>query len=349
MAQKKKSKKRKRRPRSAGDAGLPERVKFARRTDLNSATPIEATNARIERMLDARNFESMEEANAFLQTILGPEGTPIENEPPRTPLEEAQDLMYEAWEAPRRRAAKLARKALEISPDCADAYVVLAQTTGKTAAQQAELYQEGVRAGERALGEAAFVEEAGHFWDLVDTRPYMRALGGLAQCLFALGRTQEAAENYIELLRLDPMDHQASRYWLAACLLDLEEHDALRSLLDRYKDDVSADWFYTRALLRFRREKDSTNADRAFIKALNYNPFVPLYLLGLREVPEDPPPFVSPGEEDEAIEYTVRGIKPWAETPGALDWVADIMEAVITQHGQNKAAGKGSRSGRTNR
>jgi len=153
----------------------------------------------------------------------------------------------------------------------------------------------------------------------------------------------------MELLRLNPRDNQASRYWLAACLLDLEDHDALRSLLDRYKDDVSADWFYTRALLRFRRENDSTNADRAFIKALNYNPFVPLYLLGLREIPDAPPPFVSPGEEDEAIEYAVRGIKPWAETPGALDWVAAIMEVVIKQSGKNKAAGKASPSGRTNR
>src|SRR5215472_5385234 len=115
MAQKKKSKKRKRRPRSAEDGGPHERAKFARRTDLNSASPIEAMNARIERMLDARNFESMEEANAFLQTVLGPEGAPIEKEPPRTPLEEAQDLMYEAWEAPATRRQTGSQSAGDLS------------------------------------------------------------------------------------------------------------------------------------------------------------------------------------------------------------------------------------------
>jgi len=41
--------------------------------------------------------------------------------------------MYEAWEAsnPRRRVS-LAKKALALSADCADAYVILATATAKT-------------------------------------------------------------------------------------------------------------------------------------------------------------------------------------------------------------------------
>jgi ST7 protein len=47
-----------------------------------------------------------------------------------TTLSKAQDLMYEAFESddPRRRV-ELARQALELSPDCADAYVLLAEQT----------------------------------------------------------------------------------------------------------------------------------------------------------------------------------------------------------------------------
>ncbi len=46
--------------------------------------------------------------------------------PPDTPLEQAQVLIYQAHKErlPKRRAA-LARRALEISPDCADAYDLL--------------------------------------------------------------------------------------------------------------------------------------------------------------------------------------------------------------------------------
>jgi hypothetical protein len=37
-------------------------------------------------------------------------------------LDEAQDLVYQSWEAPsRKRAVELARRALELSADCADA------------------------------------------------------------------------------------------------------------------------------------------------------------------------------------------------------------------------------------
>ncbi len=51
----------------------------------------------------------------------------------KNPLKKAQDIIYDAWEVtdPKRRVA-LARKALEISPDCADAYALLAEETASS-------------------------------------------------------------------------------------------------------------------------------------------------------------------------------------------------------------------------
>jgi len=51
--------------------------------------------------------------------------------PPRelTPLERAQDLMYRAFDSTGEKRVTLARKALAISEDCADAYVLLAEET----------------------------------------------------------------------------------------------------------------------------------------------------------------------------------------------------------------------------
>ena len=116
---------------------------------------------------------------------------------------EAQQLMYDAWEAPtRQRAAVLAKKALSISPDCADAYTFLAEQTAKSVEEAIDLYSKGVEAGERAIGMQAFVEDVGHFWGLLETRPYMRARAGLAQCLWAADRRKEAVEHYQDLLRL---------------------------------------------------------------------------------------------------------------------------------------------------
>ena len=69
-----------------------------------------------------------------------------------TPLSKAQDLMYQAFGShdPKERV-KLAKQALELSPDCADAYVLLAEHT-KSRKEALDLFEKGVAAGERALG-----------------------------------------------------------------------------------------------------------------------------------------------------------------------------------------------------
>src|SRR6266508_371017 len=113
--------------------------------------------------------------------------------------------MYDAWETPSpRERVRLARQALDLSPDCADDYVLLAEETARSAKEAADLYAKGVAAGERALGKPVFEEEAGHFWGIVETRPYMRSRLGLARALWALGKRQEAAAHAWELLRLNP-------------------------------------------------------------------------------------------------------------------------------------------------
>jgi hypothetical protein len=103
---------------------------------------------------------------------------------PRTPLEQAQQLIYEAWEAPSgRRRVQLAREALKLSPDRADAYVLLAEEAARSLEEARDLYEQGMQAGERSLGPRAFKDDVGHFWGILETRPYMRARAGLAACL----------------------------------------------------------------------------------------------------------------------------------------------------------------------
>ena len=74
----------------------------------------------------------------------------------------------------------LARQALELWPDCADAYVLLAENAGSRP-QALDLYQKRVKAGARALVPATFARDVGHFWGLLETRPYLRARLGLGR------------------------------------------------------------------------------------------------------------------------------------------------------------------------
>ena len=131
----------------------------------------------------------------------------------------AQDVMYEAWERTTSRSrTALARKALGISPLCADAYVLLAEEA-RSLEEARDLYAKGVEAGELALGPRGFNEYAGHFWGFLETRPYMRARAGLASTLLQLGDIDGALVHYRDMLGLNPNDNQGIRYVLAGCLL----------------------------------------------------------------------------------------------------------------------------------
>ena len=237
---------------------------------------------------------------------------------PETPERQAEAVLDRAYTVVGRRAVLLAREALEIWPDCADAYNLLARRAPDSESA-ARLFELGVAAGERALGPAAF-EAAGHFWGVLETRPYMRARQGLAESLVEMKRLAEAAEHFEDLLRLNPDDNQGIRHTLVNVLIGLDRDAEAWELLGRYPDDPLALLEYPRALLRFRQEGDSLEARRALKRAVQSNRFVPGLLLQTRALPP-PSPFFSPGREEEAVLYRVLSWETWTGTAGALDWL----------------------------
>jgi tetratricopeptide (TPR) repeat protein len=121
-------------------------------------------------------------------------------------------------------------------------------------------YAQGVAAGERALGKERFERDAGHFWGILETRPYMRARAGLASCLRTEGRRQEAIEHWADMLRLNPGDNQGIRYVLLAALLEAGDDARIEALLKGYRADPAASWAYGRPLVAFRTRDDTAPA-----------------------------------------------------------------------------------------
>lgn len=190
---------------------------------------IEKTMFDLGRIIDQHDFASEKELNDFLQNLIVP-GQPLASPEPQTPLEEAQLVMYEAWSATSRsKRVKLAKKALSISEDCADAYVLLAEESAQTLERAIHFYEQSVAAGERAIGPEAFEEYEGQFWGVMETRPYMRARQGLANSLWSAGYVDEAVKHFEDMLRLNPNDNQGIRYLLLDLYLETENDDALRA------------------------------------------------------------------------------------------------------------------------
>lgn len=238
-------------------------------------------------------------------------------------LEQAQDLIYDAWEAgTAKQRIALAKKALAINPLCADAYNLLAEHAEPGSDERLEFCRRALEAGAAALGEAGFKEFAGYFWQFLETRPYMRALHGLALILWQRGVQDEAVSHLYEMLRLNPNDNQGARYMLAEFLLEADRDDELAALLQQYPDDGAAAWSWTSALAAFRRSGDSAESRNLLAQAITDNEHVPAYLIGRKKLPRNLSAYVGLGDEDEAVDYVEHCRAGWQRTPGSLDWLA---------------------------
>lgn len=260
-------------------------------------------------------------------------------------LYEAQDIAWDAWDEPdTARRIALAKTALAVSPLCADAYAILAGEARAGSDEQLELWRRGVAVGEEALGSKLFEEMAGHFWGILETRPYMRSRVGLAVALWRRGARDEAARNEAighlqAVLALNPGDNQGARYLLAGWLAEMERGEELEALLAAYADEYSAFWGWSRALAAFRKTGDSVESRARLAEAVEINRHVRDYLCGDRKVPRRKPPYYSPGAASEAMVYIEDHAAAWHGTDGALDWVRAQLPAP-KKRAPRKAAGR---------
>jgi tetratricopeptide (TPR) repeat protein len=289
------------------------------RASLPDRRAMERVMLEMERFMAGSEFDDIDQANEAIRRRFSGAIDAIPSNA-SAPLEKAQEMAYRAVESRGRRRIQLARKALELSGDCADAYVILAEQTGDVA-QALDLYAQGVAAGERALGPRIFAENAGRFWGLITTRPYMRARFGLAQCLEELGRRDEAIGHYRELLRLNPTDNQGVRYSLLPALFTSGLDGEAGVLLQQFGDEPTAMWLYARSLWTFRREGDSPVARASLRRALGANRRVPAYLIGKRELPHADPPSYALRSDEEAVICARALAVVWQATSGAVEWL----------------------------
>lgn len=283
----------------------------------------ERGSVEIARFLEQREFASLDEINAALeearQSGLFDQGAEEAAGRPLTPLEQAQELAYDAQEAEGRLRIKLARKALATSPDCADAYVVLGECAA-TPEAALDWYRQGIEAGERAIG-SAFASLAGEFWGHLETRPYMRARLALAQTLYDLERLDEAIDHYRELLRLNPNDNQGARYLLLPALLEQGRDEDAEVLLGEYDGDIQAIWCFGAALWRFRSEGDGALARSELTSAVRRNPRVIDYLLDPDSMAGVMAPHFTLGSKEEAAYAAEELYDAFEKTIGAFDWL----------------------------
>lgn len=273
-----------------------------------------------------RTLRALEKSLANLGKL--PKGPSLfDGDPGETPLDRAQELVYQAWEIPNpAKRISLAKRALEICPDCADAHMLLAEEQAGNLEESIERFQQAVEAGGRAIGDD-FESGVGHFWGLLETRPYMRARCALALAKWEFGERSVAIRHAQDMLRLNPNDNQGMRSMLITWLLMNRQVSDARNLWEQYEDAASADWVWSRALMDFIEQGEGNAANAALTQALVDNPYLAPLLLGREALPAHPPEFIGIGDRDEAIAYVFHNLALWQQTDGALRWLSRVVPA----------------------
>ena len=242
-----------------------------------------------------------------------------------SPLERAQELAWKAMQShDAERQLELAEKALQLSEDCTDAYTVLARFVAD-GRQALELLEQGLAAAQRVLGPQLASMPIDDCWIVNETRPYLRVRLGLSECLWSLGRPEEAISQLQDILRLNPGDNQGVRYLLAAHLLELG-CDAEFDALDKKYDEPSAFLMFSKLLREFRRSGDSPATRKQLAQARRINKFIVPMLLDLAPADDGLPEMYSPGDRNEALLYIADFAGGWKHTPGAITWLRTAVE-----------------------
>jgi tetratricopeptide (TPR) repeat protein len=241
------------------------------------------------------------------------------------PVEMAQELAYQAYECKDPdEAEELVAKALELHSDCVDALTLQAFLKHETVADLLAALEHAATCGEDQLGEEFFAEFMGDFWPMVEARPYMRTIKQLAEVLWNVGRRFDAVDHYTNLLDLDPDDHMGNSSLLLGMYLSMGEVQRSWDLLEEYDDDRSA-VFHWGWLLLFIMTNDEQGAHDALKHAMEVNPYVAPWFLGMAEFSEDIPAYIALGSEAEAQVCAQVLAESWERNPDAQMWLHQAL------------------------
>jgi len=281
-----------------------------------------------ERYFADRAAPSTEEIGQQLHNFLQG-NVPTEYQASLTPAQRAQDKAYDAFASSGKNSrTKIAKEALAISEDCPDAYLILAEAYADTVHDAIPLLRKGVAAGKRLLGEEAFVQHKGEFHKRIFTRPYLRTLFSLAECLTVVDEYDEAIDLYKEILQLDASDYYEAKSTMIPVLVAAEKYDEALSFIAQHgvRDTKT---LYSKALASFALHGDTIESQDALKLALLHNSHVISWITEFRV--SKPYAGAEPGSYEEASSYVFEAMASWISVEGALAWLVKSLTSTITR------------------
>jgi tetratricopeptide (TPR) repeat protein len=272
----------------------------------------------LNRLMATQNFKSVEEMKSFIESI---KGKPIPSFPKEvlSIKEQAQDLVFEAYELPLPAARGNIEQALMLDPDLIEAFEYLGSEE-ETAQIAIAFFEKGVSIGRQQFDAEYCKANKGHFWGLHETRPFMRCMQQYADCLYSIGKEKESIAIMEEMIDLNPNDNQGVRDQLILYLIELNENKKVEKYLKMYEEDCKAFPLFNRALFTFKSHGDSEEANRALSVAIKQNKFVAKKLLAKKPIAMLADHY-GLGDQNEVDYYAFFAQHIWQDTKDALTWL----------------------------
>ncbi len=272
----------------------------------------------LHRLLGTQDFQNEGDLTSFLDSIARKKIPTFSNNA-LTNKEKAQDLVFEAYELTPVKARKKIEKALELDPDCIEAYEYL--SGNETSLELESVFLEkGIAIGRKLFFGENLELYKGHFWGIHETRPFMRCLQLYSEVLYLKKKKKECVEILEEMIYLNPNDNQGVRDQLMLYLIELNEASKFQKYAKMFKEDEMTFSLFNQALFTFKTEGDTPKSKKLLQKALKQNKFVLEKLIsGLPTLKL--PDHYGFGDESEADYYFDSARYVWRQTEGAMEWL----------------------------
>lgn len=241
-------------------------------------------------------------------------------------ISRANELMNQARATSGIERINLAKRAIDVNPDCVDAYLLLGDDEDNLDSSVV-WYHKAVEAGRRMLGKDFFTQNEGKFWRNKKARSFIIALHTLANELVYHHKYHEAIDCYQELLHLDRSDHEGVRFDLYRVLMSTNQYAQARDLLDAYQDNNDERWLYNDLLLSYFEQGINNYMKMKAQRAIAYNEQVCQLLLepmSLIEAHRDIDLSDMDSKLADAVNYLIEAIELWNSEPQLLVWLRKL-------------------------
>lgn len=190
----------------------------------------------MHKALEEQEIKNDEQMRTFVDKFIQDYNNKLNKEHPMDSydyLEMAQSAISD------KEAIKYAQKALKLDPYCLEAELVIAQAKAMDSESFKKNMEKVIKKGEEQLQERGIdkKEDAGGFYGILETRPYMRVRKAYVELLIAQGRFRHAMQEAEELLELCETDNLGVRYLLMALYCYFEDESKATKLIQKYEEN----------------------------------------------------------------------------------------------------------------